>query len=165
MRSVLRWLQARAENVAALLLAVMFCAFMLQIVSRYVFNAPIIWTQELCLTAWLWAVFWGAAFTVREREHVKFDMLYVSAGLPVRRTLALLAALGIAGGFLASLPASWDYISFNKIKSSATLGIRMDIVFSIYAVFAVAVIVRYVLRAVALLRGVSPDTLDRTPAP
>ena len=164
MRPALRWLHARAENVAALLLAVMFGAFMLQIVSRYVFNAPIIWTQELCLTTWLWAVFWGAAFTLRDREHVKFDMLYASAGPPVRRVLALVAAIGIAGGFLAALPATWDYISFNQIKSSATLGIRQDIVFSIYAVFAVAIIVRYALRAVALLRGASPDALDEADA-
>jgi hypothetical protein len=34
---------------------------------------------------------------------------------------------------------------------------RLDYVFSIYAVFAVAIVVRSLLRAVAILRGASPD--------
>jgi TRAP-type C4-dicarboxylate transport system permease small subunit len=35
------WLRRRAENVAAGLLAVMFVAFMVQIVFRYFFSFPI----------------------------------------------------------------------------------------------------------------------------
>ena len=68
MQAALRWLHARAENVAVGLLAVMFLSFMLQIVSRYVFKSPIGWTLELCLTMWLWL--YGAEVTsvlVRDR--------------------------------------------------------------------------------------------------
>ena len=50
------WLKARAEDVSAALIAAMFLTFMLQIVSRYIFNRPIEWTQEVTLTTWLWAV-------------------------------------------------------------------------------------------------------------
>ena len=35
------WLQARADDVAVGLLTAMFLAFILQITSRYVFNAPL----------------------------------------------------------------------------------------------------------------------------
>jgi hypothetical protein len=34
------------------------------------------WTLELCLALWVWIVFWGAAFVVRERDHVTFDVIY-----------------------------------------------------------------------------------------
>ena len=44
MRAALSWLRARADNVAAGILAVMFAAFLLQIVTRYVFNNPLGWT-------------------------------------------------------------------------------------------------------------------------
>ena len=40
MRAALAWLQARADNVAAALLAAMFVAFILQIVTRYVVQQP-----------------------------------------------------------------------------------------------------------------------------
>ena len=43
------WLQRRAENFAAALLAIMFGAFMIQIIFRYLFNFPLGWTSELTI--------------------------------------------------------------------------------------------------------------------
>lgn len=162
MSAAIAWLKARAENVAAALLAAMFLAFIVQIASRYAFNFPLGWTLEACLTTWLWLVFWGSAFTLDDRDHVRFDLLYEAVGGRTRRIFALVSAFAIIVGFAASLPASLDYILFYKIKSSATLGIRLDFVFSVYAIFAVAVIVRYALRVVGLLRAEDRD-FDRAP--
>lgn len=162
MRAALRWLHARTENVAAAILAVMFLSFMLQIISRYVFNNPVGWTLEVCLTAWLWLVFWVAAFNLRDIDHIRFDMLYMEFGKRVRRVLALVSAIAIIAGLLAALPATFDYITFYKIKKSATLRIRLDVVFSVYGIFAVAVITRYALRAWHLARGGDPDNEERT---
>jgi TRAP-type C4-dicarboxylate transport system permease small subunit len=74
MHTTLAWLRVRADNVAVALLTVMFLSFILQIVSRYILRDPLGWTLELCLTMWLWVVFWGSAFCLRDREHVKFDI-------------------------------------------------------------------------------------------
>ena len=152
-RDTIGWLRARADDVAAALLAAMFIAFLLQIVTRYVFNNPLSWTQEVCVTTWLWLVFWGSAFSVRDGDEVRFDLLYYAVSASMRRKFALVSAAAIAAGFLASFPASIDYITFYKIKSSSVIGIRLDIVFSVYAIFAVAVIVRAVWQVVYILRG------------
>ena len=161
----LAWLQARAENVAVILLSVMFLAFLIQIISRYVLNHPLGWTLELCLTMWLWGVFWGAAFCIRDHEHVKFDILYLAVPLKIRRLFALVSALAIVFGVVAALPATLDYITFYKIKKSATLRIRLDVVFSVYGIFALAIIVRYTLRAIALIRGADPAAHDEVIQP
>jgi C4-dicarboxylate transporter DctQ subunit len=153
MRAPLRWLRARADNVAAALLAAIFVAFLLQIVSRYVFNQPISWTLEVCVTAWLWLVFWGSAFSLDERQQVKFDLLYHVVSPRWQRSFAMVTAAALLAGFTAALPATLDYITFYKIKRSVVLGIRLDIVFSIYAVFAVAVILRSATRLYKLTRG------------
>ena len=157
MTPAIAWLRRRAEDVAAGLLAVMFLTFLVQIFTRYVINYPLAWTLEVCLTAWLWLVFWGAAFILDDRDQVKFDMFYLAASTRVRRILALVTAVAIVAGFVAALPATWDYISFYQIKKSPTLRIRLDIVFSVYGIFAVAIIARYALRAWQLMRGASPD--------
>ena len=49
MRGLLHFLYRRAEDVAVLLSAVMFAAFIIQIASRYLFNAPTDWTYEIIL--------------------------------------------------------------------------------------------------------------------
>ncbi|QDC02325.1 TRAP transporter small permease subunit [Mesorhizobium sp. 8] len=163
MSATLRWLRARADNVAVALLAAMFIAFMLQIFARYVINYPIGWTLEVCLTTWLWLVFWSSAFVLTERDHVTFDLLYLIVGKRMQRIFALVSAVAIVAGFAAALPATIDYITFYKIKKSATLHIRLDIVFSVYGMFAVAVIVRYAWHIWRLLHSDRPEPHDEAP--
>ena len=162
MKRLAAFLRARADNVAAALLAAMFATFIIQIISRYVVlrvfpSVDIGWTLELCLTLWLWVVLWGAAFCLDDHDHVRFDILYQSSSLPVRRVMAFVAAVIIVVAMAVSFLPTLDYITFYKIKKSAVLKIRLDYVFSIYAAFAAAIIVRYGWRAVSILRGRSPD--------
>ena len=65
------WTQV-AEGVAALSFAVMFFAFIVQVASRYIFNAPVAWTLELCAIAYVWVVFWTCGILVPERQQIVF---------------------------------------------------------------------------------------------
>jgi len=156
------WLRRRAENVAAALLAAMFVAFILQIVFRYFFNFPIGWTSELSVITWLWLVLWGAAFVVKESEEIRFDLLYVSVGPRTRRVMGIITGIAIVVLYALSLPASVKYIAFMKVESASYLKIRFDFLFSVYALFLVAVIVRYLWILWHLLRGKDPVSVDLT---
>ena len=162
-----RWLRRRAEDVLAAMLAVMFLAFLLQIVFRYLLNFPVGWTSELTVIAWLWGVLWGAAFVVREREEVRFDLLYGAFGARTRRIAGIVTGVAIVALYAVSLPATLDYVRFMKVERTAYLKIRFDYLFSIYVVFVVAVIVRYVWILSRLFRGKEIDRtrLCRAPAP
>jgi TRAP-type C4-dicarboxylate transport system permease small subunit len=106
-------------------------------------------------------VFWGGAFVLQEKDHVRFDVLYVAVGRDLRRVFAMVSAVAIGGGMLAALPATWSYITFYQIKRSAVLGIRLDIVFSIYGIFAAMLVIRYFWRAILVARGADPEALDK----
>jgi len=156
------WLRRRAENVAAGLLAVMFVAFIVQIVFRYFFNFPIGWTSELSVIAWLWLVLWGAAFVVKEREEIRFDLVYGSASRGTRRVMGIIAALSIVILYAASLPATIKYVGFMKVEKTSYLKIPFDWLYSIYVFFLLAVIVRYLWILAHLLRGRDPQAPDTT---
>ena len=85
------WLHRRAENVIAVLLGVMFVAFLVQIGFRYLFNFPVGWTSELTVAAWLWLVLWGSAFVLKESEEIRFDLIYSAVGPRTRRIMAIVA--------------------------------------------------------------------------
>jgi TRAP-type C4-dicarboxylate transport system permease small subunit len=157
MRRIAAALRAVAENVAVILFAAMFGSFMLQIVSRYVLQDPYGWTIEASQIAWLWIVFWGSGFLLRNADHVRFDVLYGWVRPGVRRVFALISALAIVAAYAVSLPATWDYVAFMRVERSGTLGIRLDHVFSVYVVFAVAVVARYALYLWRVARGADPD--------
>jgi C4-dicarboxylate transporter, DctQ subunit len=156
MRNAAAWLRRRAENVAAAMVAVMFAAFVVQIVFRYFFNFPVGWTSELSVVMWLWLVLWGAAFVVKESEEIRFDLLSELAGRRARIAMGIAAALALVALYGASLMPSFDYIAFMKVEKSSYLKIRMDWLFSIYVVFLVAVIVRYLWLLSQLVRGREP---------
>jgi TRAP-type C4-dicarboxylate transport system permease small subunit len=156
------WLRRRAENIAAGLLAVMFVAFIVQIVFRYVFNFPIGWTSELSVITWLWLVLWGAAFVVKENEEIRFDLISGAAGRRTRLVMGVIIGISIVILYAASLPATVSYVSFMKVEKSSYLKIRFDYLYSIYVLFAVAVIVRYLWILSHLVRGKDPVAADST---
>ena len=155
-----RWLHRRAENIAALMLAVMFSAFIIQIVFRYFFNFPIGWTSELTVVMWLWIVLWGAAFVLKENEEVRFDLIVGAVGRRARIAMGIVAAVSIVVLYGASLVPSWKYVTFMKVEKSSYLKIRMDWLFSIFIVFLVAILIRYVWILWHLLRGREPEEAD-----
>ncbi len=142
-RRLLGWGRRRAEDVLTALLVAMFVAFMLQIVTRYVLNAPLSWTAELSTLAWVWGILWGAGLVLRDDEEIRFDILYGAMPGGIRRVCDAITGIAVVVVFTWSLPAMVDYVTFMKVERSAYLGIRFDILYSVYLVFAVAMIVRH----------------------
>ncbi len=162
MRRAVDWMRRRAENVVAGMLGVMFVCFIVQIVFRYFFNFPIGWTSELSVIMWLYMALVGSAFWLKESEEIRFDL--ISGALPPigRRVVGLVVAVATVVLFGMALPATIKYVAFMKVESSSYLKIRLDVLYSVYVVFAVAVIVRYAWSIVSLLRGEAPEEVDIT---
>jgi len=155
-----RWLYRRAENVLAAMLAAMFVAFLLQIVFRYFLQLPMGWTNEISVILWIWLVLWGAAFVLREEEEIRFDLFYAAARPRVRRVMFLIAAAALLILYAVSFPAVLDYVTFMKVEKSAYLKIRFDWLFSIYVIFVIAVIIRYLWLSWQAVFGKAPQEFD-----
>jgi hypothetical protein len=140
-----------------MMLAVMFGAFLVTIVFRYVLNWPAGWASELSTVMWIWLVLWGAAFVLREREEIRFDIFYGSGragGAPGHdagdlRLAVILSSCSRCRRSGTTSP-SW------KVQRTAYLRIRYDWLFSIYVVFAVAIVVRYGWLIVRAVQGHDP---------
>ena len=151
-----------SENLIAAMLAVMFIAFLVQIVFRYLLDLPVGWTNELSLVLWIWLVLWGAAFVLREDEEIRFDLFYSMAGRRTRRVMFLVSALSLVALYAVSLPAVVDYVTFMKVEKTAYLKIRFDWLFSVYVVFVVAAIARYLWLGWRALVGEPPAAGEGT---
>lgn len=164
MKPFIKGFSRLAEAIAGGMLAAIFATFLLQIVLRYFFT-PAGWTLELIGILWVWVIFFACAFVVREQDHVKFDIIYLSVGKRARQIFALIAAAAIAIGMLYTLLPTWDYIDWMKIRKTTTVRnpftgdkIPMRDVFSIYAVFIAAVAARYAWLFFDILRNGPPKT-------
>ncbi len=137
----------------------MFGAFLLQVFTRYVLNAPLGWTTEVSLISFLWFAFWGAGLMTADKDHVRFDMLYRAAPRMVRRVMALIATLTLGIVFAIALPANVDFITFMAYDVTWVLEIRFDYVFSVFAVFMAAFGLRSLWRAWRLVGRDWPNHL------
>lgn len=162
MRSGVDWIRRRAENIVAAMLAIMFVAFIIQIASRYFFNFPIGWSSELSVVAWLYMVLIGSALWLKESEEIRFDLVSGSLGPRGRRVIGIIvAAVGLVL-FAMSFPATWKYVTFMKVESSSYLKVRLDILYSVYLLFAAAIIVRYAWDVWRMMRGEAPEAAEMT---
>ena len=141
-----------AESVSVVAFAVMFAGFVIGIVARYVFNSPISWTNELCVVAYVWIVFWTSDILIRERQHIIFDVVYGLFPPRSRRVLAIFVTLSLALVFLAALPGTVDYILFLRIRHSTLLHLPMQFVFGSFLIFLIAAVVSALRRLWQLLR-------------
>jgi tripartite ATP-independent transporter DctM subunit len=60
-----------AEFIGAVLVLVETCILFAGVVSRYVFNSPIIWTDELATFLFLWLAMFGAVVALRRDGHMR----------------------------------------------------------------------------------------------
>ena len=90
------------ENLAAVLLASLLAAMLLQGVTRDVLNDPTAWTEEACRYLYVYIVFLGASAAIADRSHVSVNVLTQMLPAPARLVLALAVDVLIVG-FLAIL--------------------------------------------------------------
>jgi TRAP-type C4-dicarboxylate transport system permease small subunit len=137
---VLARLRRSAELAAAVLFATMFGAFVIQVVSRYVFDAPVSWTLEICSITYVWIVFFAAGTIVTYRQHITFDMLYGLLTARGRRAAAIFTTASVLVIFTVCLPQVLDYIRFVSRMHTLVLKIRLDLIYSCFAIFMIGAI-------------------------
>lgn len=153
MNSTMKMLQRFAESVMVALMAVMFSAFIAQVVFRYVLNLPLAWSDEICNFIWLWGILWGASFVMKNHEDIRFDMIYNFMPRSLKRSFTTISSVFIVLLLAVSLPATWAFIDFMKVEKSAALSIPMNGVFGLYIVFILAMCIRHLGIAVNAVRN------------
>ncbi len=178
MRRILPSIRLTADAFAALMMAAMFLTFVLQITIRYSARlewlpeyVPLLeptlygWTLEFCLLLWIWMVFWGNAFVVREEDHVTFDLFYNRVRPETRRWFVIVAGVAIVSGLALSIEPTLAKFHILRLKKTATLSslfgdwIRMRHVYAIYVLFLAAVSLRYVWVVFRAVRKGVPEPL------
>ncbi len=151
MSRVFRDTEACRRILVALLFGAIVVTFGANIVARYVFSRPIIWADELVVVLLLWVTFLTAAFITQEREQVIFDLIYERFGPRGRRVILITGSTLLVAILGAALPAIFSYTAFLWRERTNVLEWRLDLVYSCFAIFIVALIVRRLVLIARLL--------------
>ena len=178
------------EFIAAMALAAIFIIFLIQIFSRYAPNIawlvpfsfisdwmlslkPVGWTVNLISLLWVWVIFFSCSFFVKDRDHVRFDIIFYALSNKHRHYLKLFGAVLMVGAFAYSFGPSWDAIFGSRLmelKKLQTLRvpitgdkIAIKWLFAPYILLVIAIMIRYgfgFFQSVSRLSGQDKDAED-----
>ena len=147
-----RLLSSTAEAVSAILFLAAFAGFLIQIFFRYALGAPLRWSEEFTMVAFVWTVFWTTAFLVPLRDHVSFDALFEKVS-PRLQTLFTVFSFSIAlAAFALLVLPTLDYLGFLTGKLSPVLRLPMHWVYASYALFAAGLTLKLAIALAGLPR-------------
>lgn len=90
MVGIVEWVSSATAAIAIVLMAAMIACMLYEIVARYFFNAPTIWSNDISYMLNGAVFMLGAAYTLRTDGHVRIDFLLQA--MPMRLRHALQAA-------------------------------------------------------------------------
>lgn len=155
-------LNRNIERLALLLFYTMLVATMaVEVVRREVFAYSSIWGEEIVRYAFIYLAWIGAASAVRERAHIRIDVLFNYVG---PRTKALLYIFGDLVMLAIAVIAVWwslETVAVSWKFGSVSHGLRMSMVWFLAAVpigFSLMVfrLVQSLIRDIADLRAGRP---------
>ena len=116
-------------------LAIIFVAFILNVISRYVFRSPINACYELCLAGLVWTLLLSAPYAVRTKTNVAFTLLYDKAGATTQLIMRLIGNTFLLFCLIKMFYPCLDWVLFMHRKRTSVLKIRYDILFFPFVVF------------------------------
>ena len=143
-------LRRLADWIACAMFAAVFVIFNYKIFTRYFEHDEAVWADEVLVILFIWIIFWANSFLVRDNEQITFDLVYRLFPAAAQRTIALTRAVMVGGIFAWALPGRSITFTFSG-ASTPVLNLPLDIVYSCFGIFLVAVIVRSTVSAGKLL--------------
>ena len=140
--ALIRKLQTLACYFCALLFAILFVSFVLQIGMRFLLNNPLNWSEELAVICYIWIVFVACALILRDDQHIVFTL--ITQFLPQKGQLfcQLITSILFGGILIAISLGVFDYVAFMKVETTSALTLRKDYIYAVFDVFIVVLILR-----------------------
>jgi len=135
MRRILKVLDANAERWALLVFYVMLVATMaIEVLRREIFAYSSIWGEEIVRYAFIYLAWIGAAAAVRERAHIRIDVVMHYLGPRAKAALYIFGDLVMFAVAVVALYWSFQNVLVSARFGSVSHGLRVSMVWFLAAV-------------------------------
>jgi TRAP-type C4-dicarboxylate transport system permease small subunit len=130
-----------------------------QVVTRYGFNHPLTWPEELCTLLLVWMTFFGASLLLKKERHIEIDFFTKLLPRRVQQLLRLLTYLLMFGFLVVVAWGAYKLQFFQSRHYTVALGIPKNY-FSLPVLISSIAMCLYLLLAFVrrLIELAAPDT-------
>lgn len=156
MQSVLSALNKNAERWALLFFYVLLVATMaVEVIRREVFSYSSIWGEEVVRYAFIYLAWIGAASAVRERAHIRIDVIMHYVPAQIKTLIYILGDLVMLIVAVIALYWSFETVLVSLKFGSVSHGLRISMVW-----FLAAVPIGFSLMVFRLIQSLMRDIKD-----
>lgn len=125
----LDWLERLLSVVAVLALALMSLSLILQVVMRYVFDRPTVWSEEFATLCFVVLVMVAIPIALRRHEHIALEFILNRTPLGLRTVLNVVVALLTIGTFALLAYLAWGLLpaADRQLLTGITLAVGFDV--------------------------------------
>jgi tripartite ATP-independent transporter DctM subunit len=117
------WLGRCIEFVAAALIVVEVCLLFSGVIARYAFHHPIVWSDELAGSVFLWLGMFGSVIALRKGEHLAFNALSRRVSPKVQVGLRALVLAVVCATLCLLLKPTLEYVEDEAFAVLPNLGV------------------------------------------
>lgn len=114
-------------NSAALI--VVLIVISLQIIMRYVFNRPLLWSEELSRYLYVWIAWLGCAFCAGTRSHISVPLLFDILPVWMQNILTIVGNLIVIGAMCYLIPNAMSYALGQNAFMASTMPVKRSWLF------------------------------------
>ncbi|MFM9991403.1 MAG: TRAP transporter small permease [Burkholderiaceae bacterium] len=112
----------RVEQALGIFLVLAIVAMVgVQVVSRYFFNQPMAWVEELSTYCFIWTVFVGASIALKQDRHIAITALELCLSDAQKRWLKVLIWISVLAFLLIMIPHGYKVMQVEARSNSVSL--------------------------------------------
>lgn len=137
-------------------------AIVIQVFYRYFLNISLEWPFELSIYAYIWTLYLGAAWGIREGHHVKFNILYDALPPKVQKMINIIFNTITTVVFIIIFKPVWEYLLFNYRIKTVALKIPWTYVFMVFSIFLTLTIIHNIEHIICDIKSLFTNKDDDT---
>ena len=126
-------------------LGVMAVVMILQVASRYLFNAPLIWSEELTRFLFVWITFIGAGYGVKKHLHIEMEVVFNLFPKGMQKVVQIILNILAIVFYAYIIPYAIKFTASQYDIESTTLGISMSFLYVAVPIGCSFVVIRTII--------------------
>jgi TRAP-type C4-dicarboxylate transport system permease small subunit len=119
--SMIRSMERIEQALGVFLVLAIVAMVGVQVVSRYFFNQPMAWVEELSTYCFIWTVFVGASIALKQDRHIAITALELCLSDAQKRWLKLLIWISVLTFMLIMIPHGYKVMQVEARSNSVSL--------------------------------------------
>ena len=136
------------EILASVAISIVVISAFYGVISRYILNNPVAWSNEVATIAFTWTVFLGAAAAWKKDKHIHLDLIYNFFPKKIKILSDLIKNIILTIFFLFVLYLSIQFTITAYNKPTAILRIPFSYVDVAVVLFFISIIIRSIQKII-----------------